>query len=192
MDRAGSTKEHRAVWRCQCECGNIVKVVGKFLRDGRTKSCGCYNRDKITKHGCNRRNNRTPEYNIWCAIKKRCYQESQRGYKNYGGRGIIVCERWLESFENFLEDMGPRPSKDHTIERRNNDGNYIFDNCYWATHSVQANNRRVNRYITIDGETKTMSQWCRYFGVVSPKTASLRIIRFNWDLIKAVSTPPKG
>lgn len=106
------------------------------------------------------------EYNSWRDAVRRCTNQEHPKWEYYGGRGITVCERWLHSFENFLADMGPKPTSKHTIERRDNAGNYEPPpQCYWATRKEQANNRRSNRQITINGRTKTLQQWADATGV---------------------------
>ncbi len=125
-----------------CDCGTNKSVRASHVQGGLTKSCGCYMRqmtkEKNTTHGqC-----RTKEYDAWCGMKRRCYKEIDKNYKNYGGRGITVCERWRHSFEAFLEDMGPRPAK-HSIERVDVNGNYEPSNCRWATHKEQMHNTRL-------------------------------------------------
>lgn len=103
-----------------------------------------------------------PEYNIWKGIRNRCFNKNNQAYDRYGGRGIKLCLRWKASFMNFFMDMGPRPSKKHSIDRMDNDGNYSPKNCRWATREEQANNKRGNINITYKGETKTLKQWSRY------------------------------
>ena len=127
-------------WNCECDCGNKTIVsVGK-LRNGTTKSCGCFNLDRITKHGlCH-----TPEYKIWQAMVQRCSNVKYKMYKHYGGRGIKVCKRWLE-FENFFADMGERPNNKLTIERVNNDKGYSPSNCIWDSWLSQGHNKRLNK-----------------------------------------------
>lgn len=129
-------------WYCSCSCGNFTSVVPSELITGHVKSCGCYRSvillDRNLKHG----HHGTPEYSSWQAAKTRCFNPNIGHYHNYGGRGITMCEEWVEDFGKFLEDMGERPSSDHTLERLDVDGNYCKDNCTWADRRTQAYNRR--------------------------------------------------
>lgn len=158
------------VWLCQCDCGNRVQVPGADLRKGHTQSCGCLNLERIkersTKHGAAGSHPRDswPEYNIWVQMKQRCYNHKSNRYYKYGARGIKVCDRWRNSFENFIADMGRRPKGMYGIERKNNDGNYEPDNCCWATRAEQAINKTNNVMIEIDGQSKPLSVWCREYG----------------------------
>ena len=128
----------QAQWLCRCECGGEVVANGSNLRRGKTQSCGC---GRI-KHGLA---NKAPEYHVWEGIKQRCLNPDRAGYEYWGGRGITVCQRWME-FENFYADMGSRPGPGYSIERVDNDGNYEPGNCRWATASEQQRNtRRANR-----------------------------------------------
>lgn len=132
---------------CLCECGNTTEVTGERLKSGHTKSCGCLKVKKIkeysTKHGyCI--GGPAPEYKIWCSMIQRCYSPKTERYSSYGGRGIRVCTRWKESFSNFIEDMGERPSKNHSIERVNVEKNYSPENCKWILLSEQGRNKRLS------------------------------------------------
>ena len=128
------------LWWCLCECGEYVIVLGYHLKNADTKSCGCLQRDIVRTHG----KRYMPEYNVWSSMKDRCTNFNNVDYKNYGGRGIIFCEKWLK-FENFFADMGPKPSCKHTIERILNNGNYEPTNCIWATQTIQSHNMRVRK-----------------------------------------------
>jgi hypothetical protein len=131
----------RTRWLCQCECGNTRIVSGSDLRKGNPKSCGCWKREQQTTHAECSRNSISPEYYSWRQMKSRCFNPNATGYKYYGGRGIRVCERWL-NYEAFLSDMGRRPTPKHTLDRIDTDGNYEPANCRWATRAEQVRNRK--------------------------------------------------
>lgn len=159
----------KPAWECLCECGTAKVVSGSALRMGESTSCGCYQKelaaknlgDAARKHG---RHN-TPEYYRWLSLKSRCTNPANPAYADYGGRGITVCQRWADSFEAFLEDVGERPSPEHSIDRIDNDGNYEPNNVRWATKQEQANNRRTNVQVTYNGKTKTLAAWAREAGI---------------------------
>jgi hypothetical protein len=172
-------RNYKRYWKCLCECGNISEVITARLTNGHTKSCGCLSGEKHGK--C-----KIPEYAVWCGIIKRCSNIKEKAYKNYGGRGIAICGRWLHSFENFYADMGARPSPEHTIERKDNDKGYSPDNCKWATTKEQNRNYRRNVMITHKGETLCMSDWANKIGI-SPDLLGYRIKR--WTVEEALLTP---
>ena len=140
--------KHRSYYVCICECGNEVTVQSKNLKSGNTKSCGCLRKDQgfvtgiqTLKHGHAKQNKITQIYRAYYGMRTRCYNKNYHNYERYGGRGIKVCDRWLESFENFLADVGEPPTVEHTIDRINNEGDYEPNNVRWTTMSEQLKNR---------------------------------------------------
>jgi hypothetical protein len=129
------------------------------------------------KHGMSN----TPEYSAWCNIKKRCYDPSSKYYEHYGGRGIKVCDRWRYSFSNFYEDLGLRPSKDYSLDRINNNGNYEPSNCRWATKYTQVNNKRTNRKITIGNVTQSLKVWTDDLNIPYYNVKN-RLNHYDWSL----------
>lgn len=132
----------------------------------------------------------SPEHISWKSLKSRCLNKNNESYHLYGGRGITVCNRWINSFENFYADMGKRPTLKHSIDRVNNDGNYDPLNCRWADHIEQANNKHSNHFLTFKGETKTIAQWGRKFNI-SEQAIQRRLSRLNWTIEKTLLTPIK-
>lgn len=150
------TPNGKPLWDCLCDCGKTTTVDGGSIKNGNTKSCGCYRSSRMieqnTKHGMVN----TPEWMSWSAMLSRCYNENSIGYKNYGGRGIIVCDRWKDSFENFYIDMGIRPSADYTLDRKDVNGNYEPNNCRWLDRLSQTRNTRFQAN-PMNGIRKTAS-----------------------------------
>lgn len=176
-----------AKWNCLCDCGKRSVVSGSVLRAGDSNSCGCLlaeTRGKSTiKHGkC-----KSGAYESWQGIKDRCLNQNNKSFKNYGGRGISVCDRWLESFENFFEDMGPRPPR-LTIERVNNEKGYSPDNCQWATRKVQNIDKRNNNYITHEGITLHISEWSIRTRI-DRHLIYRRIFKLGWSIKEALTIP---
>ena len=143
LEYVGTTKWRLALWNCYCDCGNTIIVIGSNLRKGVTKSCGCLSAEKtkerFTKHGMSG----TPANRSWHAMIDRCNNPDHLSYKNYGGRGITVCDRWLK-FENFFEDLGERPDN-LTLERKDNELGYFKENCCWETRTKQQRNQRTSK-----------------------------------------------
>jgi len=159
-------------WHCQCDCGRPSTAKAHHLVSGDTQSCGCRRASLLLKHGLSR----TPEYKIWQGAIRRCNNPAMPHYHRYGGRGIAVCDRWRESFENFLADMGPRPTPLHTLDRVDGDGPYAPENCRWATRKEQAQNTSRSRFVCIDGMVMTVSQACDRLGL-NYGTVSKRLSR---------------
>jgi hypothetical protein len=160
----GARKKSR-LWACVCDCGQHVEVTYKLLVTGKTRSCGCLMRD-TRKTACRTHGGtHLPEYSTWSGAIERCYNEHCIAYPGYGGRGIKVCERWRESFENFYQDMGPRPSEKHSLDRIDNNGDYEPGNCRWATQKQQMRNTRKSLMLEMDGEVKCLAEWCEIYGV---------------------------
>ena len=144
---------------CQCDCGNTSIASASMLISGRHKSCGCgiaLSNISRTTHGHTKRTGKSREYACWQAMKSRCYNSKLAYFEYYGARGIKICDRWLNSFEDFYADMGPRPSSRHSIDRRDNDGNYEPGNCHWAVKKQQMRNRRNTTMIEVNGENIPM------------------------------------
>lgn len=175
-------------WRCKCECGGVAIAVSRNLLNGNTKSCGCLQREKASKTHRTHGKTNTSEYNIWQTMKARCYVKLNANYANYGGRGIKVCDRWLESFENFLTDMGEKP-EGLSIDRVDVDGDYEPRNCRWASVGEQATNRRNNRYVEYEGRKMTISEWARELGV-KPGLIKNRLDS-KWSVERAFTTPTR-
>lgn len=150
---------------CRCVCGTERDIHGNNLRQGKTTGCGCRAGSKIsaskTRHGISD----GPEHNTWMRIRQRCENPSNKSFRDYGARGIFVCERWRESFDNFLADMGARPGPDYSIERINNDGPYSPENCMWATRKEQNRNKRNTVRVLHDGQVKALKQVSEETGI---------------------------
>jgi len=161
-DKLGKRGEVR--WICKCDCGKTTNSLGAALRTGTARSCGCLRSEltaaRFTTHGWARR----PLFVIWRNMIKRCYDPRDPSFHNWGGRGIKVCDRWRNSYDNFEKDVGARPAN-QTLGRIDNNGDYEPSNCRWETRKQQANNMRTNDCLQFNGETLTLSQIADISGV---------------------------
>jgi hypothetical protein len=155
----------RTHWLCLCQCGQLIVVLAAQLRRGNTRSCGCLQREQSRKRFTTHGDRESAEYRTWIGMIERSANQKRQAWKNYGDRGIIVCERWRHNYAAFLVDMGRKPSPELTLERKDNDGPYSPSNCRWATRQEQNRNTRLNRIVTVDGQTAPISELCERFGL---------------------------
>jgi len=173
---------------CRCACGREKPVMVQTLASGDSTRCrSCSNRKIAFRHGQASQIQPTPTYRSWLAMRRRCHSPRATSYDRYGGRGIRVCDRW-DDFNNFLADMGERPSAEHTIDRLDCDGDYQPGNCRWATPIQQGNNRRCNRVLTLGERSQTLAQWAQELGI-DERTISERLKR--WTVEEALTIPLK-
>lgn len=159
--RSGSGRNLVTLWLCKClNCNREFTSKTGSINSGSVGCLPCSHKANET-HGMWT----SKEYRSWQCIRQRCYNPNHHNYKLYGARGIVVCDSWRDSFESFFEDMGYAPSKNHTIDRIEVNGNYEKSNCRWATMKEQSNNKRNNTYLTFKGETLTQKQWCERLGL---------------------------
>lgn len=190
LDFVSRNKDSRAFWNCRCDCGNVTVVSGKALRRGTTKSCGCLHMWLLKSgtntriHGHARKGHFSKEYTAWAGAKTRCGSHSCRGFKNYGGRGIAMCDKWKQSFEAFLKDMGLCPNG-MTLDRIDNNKGYQPGNCRWASRKAQNNNKRNNHRICFNGKSMTISEWADSIGI-DQRTIWKRIMR-GWPMERALN-----
>ena len=197
MDRESpKSKKAKGLWVCKCECGNVIKVNTSDLKSGNTTSCGCKRKETLrqlrTKHG----ESNTRLYNVWSDMKKRCYNTKNVDYKNYGGRGITVCDEWMD-FQNFYEwaiangydETAPRGQC--TIDRIDVDGCYEPENCRWVDRYIQMNNKRNNRILTYNGESHTLAEWCEIVNIPYNCLKS-RLNKLHWSVEKTLTTPTRN
>lgn len=181
-------------WMCQCDCGALVRVRGVSMVRGITKSCGCLHREKMSALKRTHGMSRSPEHQAWNHAIQRCSNKKTHNYPQYGGRGITVCQRWMEGegglsgFHCFLNDMGLRPSPKHSIHRVDNDGNYEPGNCVWATQRQQSSERQNTIRLEFNGITKTLLDWSSEVGLPY-KELHRRIFSRGWQVNKAFTTP---
>lgn len=188
----GRSKNRFIIWRCLCSCGQKVNVISSNLRNGNTKSCGCVQKEKAKKRlfrkpGLTRTHGMSGSttYKTWVSMMQRCGNSNSIEFKNYGARGITVCKRW-NKFQNFLQDMGAKPSGLHQLDRINNSMGYSLSNCRWATPIENSNNKRNNVRLTFNSKNQTVAQWSRETGI--PYNRLNNRIKRGWTVKRALET----
>jgi hypothetical protein len=165
LAEGGRTKHRSILWLCLCDCGEKKEVTTGSLLSGNSCSCGCLQKERVGEATKTHGFSHLPIYRVWRSMKGRCYNLGHSSYGRYGGRGITVCERWFNSFENFYEDMGDKPSSRHQLDRINNNGSYCKENCRWVLPAENSRNTRSNHYLSFEGETLTLTDWSLLLGI---------------------------
>lgn len=171
-------------WLCKCECGKEMDIKRSSLFNGHVKSCGCLKLDQKPNliHGHRPKGPFSPEVKAWDAMKERCYNPKNANYHRYGGRGIFVCDEWRNSLSTFMEDMGKKPSKRHSLERVDNNKGYSKENCIWALPDIQHRNKRTNLWLEHNGTRMIITDWAKEFGV-NRRTISQLLRSYDFSLI---------
>ena len=190
LKEVGHPKPGQYLWECECSCSNHTHIIvdGHKLKNGNTKSCGCLHRELLQKR--NKENaihhiENERIYRIWRGMKERCYNKSHKKFEYYGGKGIKICQQWLDSYETFEKwSLNNGYNDDLTIERKDNSLDYCPENCCWATWTEQQNHKSNNKYLTYHNETKTLSQWCKELNLNYGRVKA-RINALHWSVEKA-------
>ena len=188
IERTRSNEYGYYMWRCICQCGKEVEVIGSSLKCGNTQSCGCLFMEVLQARNTKHCGSGTPEWIAWAQAYDRCENPKNKRYQNYNGRGIKMCVHWRENFAHFLKDMGPKPGPEHSLDRINNNGDYEPGNCRWATRKEQARNRTICRFYEMDGRSLTLPEWGEIIGIPPNRLRWLRdnITRHKISLEEAV------
>ena len=190
-------RKRRSIWRYACDCGGVRVTSMDSVKDGSVKGCSdCFvERCRVVgsmashpKRGGKKA--RSAECTAWRGMRHRCHDKGDKEFRNYGARGITVCDRWRYDFKAFLADMGPRPSPNHSLDRINVNGNYEPSNCRWATRKEQCRNTRFNRNLTLGGVTRCVAEWAEITGI-SAYTISGRVAR-GWNDERILTTPARA
>ena len=195
-DKVSPCGSKMTMWKCRCECGNEFVTSGVYLRNGHTKSCGCYIAEKLRESRVTHNKTGCRLYHIWQSMKSRCYNQNNKRYKTYGARGIKVCDEWRNSYDAFerwaLQNGYNENAKrgEYTIERIDTNGDYSPLNCTWLTIQEQANNKTNNVNITVNGITRNITEWAGILGTTA-STICQRLKR-GWDEAEAVTTPMRA
>lgn len=169
----------------ECVCGNIVKLRASKVNTGKQKSCGCLKRSILSTASSTHGMSKTLEFKTWSSMKTRCYNPKADSYEDYGGRGITVCDEWLNSFETFYKDMGNKPYKNAQIDRIDNSKEYSKNNCKWVSCHQNNRNKRNNKILTYKGNSKSLAEWAEMYGL--RRDTLLYRINANWSVEKALT-----
>ena len=173
-------------WRCQCDCGATSVADGSNLKNGHTRYCGCLMRDTSALVNFIHAKTRTTEFTTWVSMRQRCANPNNHAFKDYGARGITIDAHWA-TFDQFLKDMGKKPSPEHSLDRIDNNGHYEPSNCRWATHTTQTNNSRKNVRVEFMGKTQTLGAWARETGI-KRSTLWMRLFKYGWSPQRALQS----
>ena len=188
-DKVNGTR-HSVMWSCRCDCGTTKVVSGENLKQGFTKSCGCLSVETAAARQRIHGSSGTRLYRIWKGMKERCTYKKHVRYSSYGGRGISVCDEWQNDFQAFYDwSMANGYREELSIDRIDPNGNYTPSNCRWVNIEVQANNKRNNHYIEINGERKTLEDWCKQLNL-KHQTVSKRL-NLGWSPEEALGLVPR-
>lgn len=188
LDERSKDGKKLGLFRCRygnCDGNEFITQI-RLVISGNSKSCGCSRITSCAKHGMKH----TAEYSIWCSMKDRCYNPNNKTYKDYGGRGVYICEEWKNSFEIFYQDMGPKPTPSSSIHRKDDSLCYCKESCIWASKKQQGREKRNNRILEWKGEKKTLAEWSEITGI-SRMLIHGRIDRLGWTTDEALSTPTR-
>ena len=193
INREKNGKNAATRWTVKCDCGTTKIVKPQAILSEKIKSCGCLLKEMRAnwglKHGLCRKGKQAPEFWSWTSMKQRCLNPKNEQYHNYGGRGITICDRWINSLQNFVADMGKKPSRNFTLERINVNLGYCPENCKWITKKEQSLNKRTSVKLEIKGVTKNASEWDKEMNL--PEGTVCRRLKRGWSSSRAVTTPHK-
>lgn len=192
-DHISASGRHRSQWKCVCDCGTEMLVMGENLTSGNSKSCGCLQKDAVSAANSTHGQAESKLYGVWCAMKHRCYNAQDPHYSLYGGRGITMCDEWRNDYAEFQRwaiEAGYQEGAARgqcTIDRIDNDKGYCPENCRWATSREQMNNVRYNHYLEYNGERHTIAEWSRITQIPYDKILN-RINKLGHTPEKALTT----
>ena len=181
----------RIMWNCMCDCGSTITAFGDNIKKGVTTSCGCYRKECTSKRISVHNDTNTRLYGVWCTMKSRCYNRAVKHYHRYGGRGIVVCDEWKNSFKSFKDwSINNGYSEGLSIDRIDNNGDYSPTNCRWVSFKIQANNRKSNKLLTYKGETHNLTEWAKIINI-NPKTLFSRLYS-GWSIERMLDSYKKS